>query len=114
MLAVSSAEWTGAGGFPALSAPQLGQHFDERAVAMVPDQQTHRIDRPRQQCSSRRLRQIAIKGVMRTVAISLPLDLIQRLDAEIDRVPYGEFSRSGAIEQFIREGLEKTKLQDAG
>jgi hypothetical protein len=45
MLAVSSAEWTGAGGFPALSAPQLGQHFDERAVAMVPDQQTHRIDR---------------------------------------------------------------------
>src|SRR3954447_5562484 len=37
--------YTGAGGLPALPAPQFGEHLSERPVAVVTDEQSHRIDR---------------------------------------------------------------------
>jgi metal-responsive CopG/Arc/MetJ family transcriptional regulator len=51
---------------------------------------------------------------MRSIAVSLPAELITRLELEIDRVQYGKLSRSAAIEQFIIEGLDKIKDQAAG
>lgn len=60
------------------------------------------------------LRQTVDRGVMRSITVALPVELIHRLDTEIDRVQYGKLSRSGAIEQIIREGLDKMKFQEAG
>lgn len=60
------------------------------------------------------MRQTTTRGVMRSIAVSLPAELITRLELEIDRVQYGKLSRSAAIEQFIIEGLDKIKDQAAG
>ena len=45
MLAIASAEIDRGRGLPALPAPQLCKHIGERPIAVVTDEQSHRIDR---------------------------------------------------------------------
>ena len=45
MLTVAGTEIDRGRGLTALPALQLGQHLDERAITVVPNEQAHRIDR---------------------------------------------------------------------